>query len=82
MTPLKRANTLKHSSRIGHPLELVAARRALSATTVDSAGPVPSNSFITQESENNGEPISVDEPNTALPTVVTQERPQSETRKV
>ena len=69
-------------TRIGHPLEIVAARRALSATPVDSAGSVPSNSVRTEESENTGEPISVDEPNRALPTVVTQEMPQSENRKV
>ena len=69
-------------TRIGHPLEIVAARRAFSATTVDSAGSVSSNSVIAEESENTGAPISVDEPTRALPTVVTQERPQSENRKV
>ena len=98
MTPMKRANTLKYPSQIGHPLELVATRRAFSVNTVERASSVHSNvsSFITDESEingepisvneTNGEPISVNETNTTPPSaeasVSSQESPLSENRKV
>ena len=92
MTPMKRANTLKHPSQIGHPLELVASRRAFSVNTVERASSVHSNvsTIITDESENNGEQISVNETNTSLPSeeasteasVSIQESPLPENRKV
>ena len=85
MTPMKRANTLEHSARIGHQLKLVAVRRAFSVNNVESASSVHtsgSSSFITDESENNGEQISVNEINTTSPSVTIQERPLSENRKV